>query len=465
MTTIRTTTTDKRSELLRYLQNLERLFYAYLDAINILSQCSILLALAMETRLLLIKLSQTAQRWSYHLPLFEFHDVDFNSWGEILRAWCNYMDKPALSEEYISYKPFVPSRNFLVDLYDALQASGESVRQYDQMTFEEYIKSGNIAQTALKTSYDQYRQNFEKVTLDQLGQIDEGAPGFVPLEKSEQVRELCYQQLLQLSTLMFRIGSMLNGAHPDDTYINLYERTIEQRCNALKRRVTSEVEQWLKDYKGDDIKTDAMIEFRVVKQDIENHLILKPLSNYLDFEILLQEQHASLGKFLYEHREELSNDQVALLTLVEAITKMELYQPIALHGITFNPTITHTDLCIPYLTDELSNNPIAFQKFKELLTDDLPSLGTKQHEATGGKKWGHLYEALKKEEVKVLKKETTANDFARAIGKILGFNETKVENIGRYVSGRYSKDMGKASIKEFAQRYKTIWDKKSTDKK
>ena len=465
-TTMMTTTTvsetmmtEERTDLLCYLQNLKRLFDSNVEAFNSLSRTSIQLALAVESCLLLIKLNQTSKRWIEHLPFFEFHDVEFGEWGESFRKWSEYMGKHALREEYLSYKPFVPNINFYVDLIDALRTSEDSAIQYDQMTPETYVESGDPIRDVFSDNRGRYLQLFEDTVLAQLGQTDEGAPGFTLVNQSENIRKLCCSQLIELSDRLIWIDNMLKGVHSDDAYINLYERVIYQRCEASKRQAVTYVEQWLTDQHPSDVSIDAKVKFLSLKLELENNSLLKQLTVYLNFDKSLQDQHAAVGRFLFEHRRELFNAEPTLKKAIEIFMKMEQFQQIALHGIIQDESVNTADTPLdPCFTEKFRNNPRAIQNFVRLLKEDEPSLGTKQHEANGGKKWGHLYTALKDKKLEIIYNDSSPLEFARAVGHQLHLSDKMIKKISRYArSDRYSLDRGKAVIDFFIKRYKTVW--------
>lgn len=454
-----TTTPEKISDLLRCFQNLQRLFEAYVDAINSISRHSLQFSLAIESHLLLMKLTQTVQRWSDHLPFFEFQDVEFTKWGETLRNWDDYMAQHALRNEYISYKPFVPDVNFYIDLIDAIHFSGESDRHYAQMTPKEYVESGDAVRDCFPQSRGHYLQSIEETVLSQLGQNSEDTLGFTLLKQSGQINQLCRNQLSLLSDQLFGIDNMLKGVHTDATYINLYERVVFQRCKAVRSQADSSVRQWCADNQNSDMGFEARVKVSSLKLELENQSLVNLLARYLNFDKPLHEQHAAVGRFLFEHRKELFDAELALKVAIGLYLEMEQFQQIALYGFVQDHSFPPADNILDYcFTDKLRNNPRAVQNLIRLLNEDISSIGTKQHESTGGKKWGHLLTALMCEEVGVIKDKSMPADFGRAIGRLLCLSDKMTKKISRYACpDRYKVEVGKTVIESFIKRYKTIW--------
>ena len=457
MMTTPTTTPVSCSDLLRNLQNLGRLFDGYLDALCSLSRRSLQLAMATESHLLLTKLIQMERRWASHLPLFEYLDVDFNHWGDVVRRWHDYMGEHALSDEYISYRPFVPDTNYFVDLYDAYCYSEETVRHYDKMSALAYIQSGDTARRVVNEGRGKALMRFEEATIGTLGQASEDTPGFVLLNQSEQMRQLCREQFALLSERLFSIDAMLRQEHPDEAYSNLYERTVYQRCRSAKSRAVSFLERWRANHQKGDLRTDASVEFRVLQQQIDNHPLLSKLNRELHFDQTLQLQHVAMGRFLFEHRSMLFGDFDTLELTIELFTKMELLQQVVLFGENYRQTAdVETEALDACFTEKLRKNPLAIQKLIGLLQEDLPSIGTKQRETSGAKKWGHVYEAFQYSGVDILKKGITPNDFGRCMHQLAPTLVAK--NIAGYIRPeRYSKEVGQSAIHALIKRYSSIW--------
>ena len=181
-----------------------------------------------------------------------------------------------------------------------------------------------------------------------------------------------------------------------------------------------------------------------------------------NFTPLLVEQHAAVGRFLFEHRSELFDAKEASKEVIRLFIEMELFQQLSIYGITRNsemqPVKSETkpvnNTLDQKFTERLRNNPRAIQKLIEQLNKDKPTLGTKQRESTGGKKWGHLYAALI--EVEILEPDTMPSDFGRAIGNLLNLPKDMIQKISRYASpDRYSKDS--PIITNFVKEYKKVW--------
>lgn len=457
ITTTETTTPVFQTDLLRFLKNLEQMFNCYLDAVCSLSRRSLYLAMATESHLLLGKLTQTEKRWTSHLPFSEFHDVDFNHWGDMFRRWHAYMGEHALKDEYIDYRPFVPDNRFFIDLYDAYCYTEETSLHYDQMDYMAYIQSGDTALRVMEEGLGKALMRFEEVTIGALGQVSDDTPGFLLLKQSEQMRKLCRTQFEHLSDIMFSIDALLMQDHSDEAYVALYDRTVYQYCRSPKSKAVSYVERWKSNHKTGDLRSDANVEFRILKQQFDNHPLLSKLSHDLHFEQTLTLQHATVGRFLFRHRKELYENKDNLEQIVEMFTKMELLQKAIIYGEAYKQTVdVESETLDSCFTEKLHNNPLAIQKLIGLLQEDLPTIGTKKREINGGKKWGHVFEAFKYPGVDILKSSITPKDFGRCMHQLVP--SLDADNIAGYIRPeRYSKDVGKSVINDFIKRYRSIW--------
>ena len=71
-----------KSTVLSLLESIERIYLSCQSVLNTYSQTTLMLSVAIEAQMLLMKLRMMKDRWRCHLPFKEASTVDFYDWGK-----------------------------------------------------------------------------------------------------------------------------------------------------------------------------------------------------------------------------------------------------------------------------------------------------------------------------------------------------------------------------------------------
>ena len=122
-------TKSDRSDVLSLLTTIEDMFRISQQTLNEYSRTSLLLSIAIEGQMLLLKLQVMYERWQTHLPFKEACGVDFYDWAKKIETVLKKIDNkddtaPKKNDAYC------PSKHFLLDLYAILPKTEQSENPY-----------------------------------------------------------------------------------------------------------------------------------------------------------------------------------------------------------------------------------------------------------------------------------------------------------------------------------------------
>lgn len=466
MTTETNTTTKQSkncSDLLRWLECLKRLFEAMLDTQGSLSYQYLMFALTVETELLNMKLSQMEIRWRCHLPFTEAFDVDFKHWGEVVGVWRDIMDYHHRPEVRYDYNIFKPDDSFYIDYCKLLASPKEESMNYAEMSVSDYLK----LQKSLLTDYDERRRFYKKT-------IQQNCYKNLCLDETE-IHKFIFKnafpdislnkEFYRLSKVLYNIDAILQQEHTFSVYADYYTRIILTYFSTENSRASATVKEWCRCQKKTDLSLEAKVQIRLLSAELAKIHPFEDINRTVDFNELISQQYAALGRYIFEHRKVLlpmSGSTTSYYhNLSDAVFNLiciELYQKVEQADYNCdNPQMPVQSPLTHCFTTKLRSNPKATRKFISILREKQKIVSNRQREANGALRWGHIYEAIKTEKTEIMFSDTTPTEFGRAMEALL--DGVSGKNIARYSQNdRYNKDgAGKGIIESLVTEFMSIW--------
>ena len=314
-----------KSTVLSLLESIERIYLSCQSVLNTYSQTTLMLSVAIEAQMLLMKLRMMKNRWHCHLPFKEASTVDFYDWGKKVEEMAQGLSG---FEEYAdkSFSECCPSKHFLLDYYELLPehiADADHVPYYQELDIPKFLALQEKIRKMLTRQWKTYKARFSDATA---GKVDERIGGVLqPLsERGVVIRMTCCEVLQQLSAELFQLYEMSAGVIQRDQFSRLAERVVSEsdyegrkaqdsaRRDVANLKNTTPEEEWDEQCAG-EIK--ASIE--IINEMKHGRKVFKFLGKNYN----IQGRYAGLGRFLNSVRRDIGEQE--LYDLMEQLYRIQ----------------------------------------------------------------------------------------------------------------------------------------------
>lgn len=325
-TTHRIDTQTDRSDVLSLLTTIEVIFRASQHTLNEYSRSSLLLSIAIESQMLLMKLQTMYERWQIHLPFKEACGVDFYDWAKKVKDIIRQMDSSqdtVLSNSDV----YCPSKHFLLDLYAILPDGKEEGAEpyFCQMSVPQLVSTQNSMRNQMAARWPEYKRRLSEHTLQSVT-----ARSIVNLEKlhddSTAIFRLCRSVLSDLSEQLSRLSDMSLRVVKGDEYARLAERIVREEeygGAAAKRNAKAYFSQWKNRTPESQADAERKYEIEMAVNFISDLKYGRFLGKYIHLKDNMDKHMRGFGKFLFTYRVELSTDE--LRRLMEQLYRIKFF--------------------------------------------------------------------------------------------------------------------------------------------
>lgn len=224
---------QRKSDILSLLQSIDNMFVACQHVLNSYTQTTLLLSIALEAQMLLMKLQVMKDRWSVHLPFKEACMVDFLDWSKKVKEMSQKLGAFDNDEEAGGpFLEFCPSKHFMLDLM-ALSLENASMDgsevYYRETDITRFLANEEKLRKQISRSWDSYRSKLshkvaEKVD-QRIGRVLE------PIgQQAGSIRAMCAEVLHLLSEELNQLYEQIYRKIPSD----MFERLAERVCDELE---------------------------------------------------------------------------------------------------------------------------------------------------------------------------------------------------------------------------------------
>lgn len=434
-----------RSDVKSMLETIESMYNACQDVLNIYSQTSLMLAITIEAKMLLMKLEVMKQRWHYHLPFKEACTVDFYDWGKKIEKMSHSIVGPGETGEADErLSEYCPSKHFLLDLFTLLPenaGNSEVPAYYCELDITKLVASQERMQKLITKKWSEYREKFSDLVAEKVNHRTGGV--VQPLsDRSYNIQMTCNEVLQQLSAILYELYNMPVGVIQRDQFARLAERVVNEagyggrkaqisaRHDVDDLKNTTPEEDWEKRRKEEiQVSIDIINEMKYGRQ----------VFNFLGRNYDINGRYAGLGKYLNSIRRSISVDELSMLIeqlyrisyFLEDVQQTEI-------GSVGNTDLDHqsssvrshgekpADITLPlFFNHDLRVNKAASAELVKKTYAIGLYLGrnlSKQEKEGPARpylkwKWNHLLQAFK--EMRLIEDKTTQSEFSQFLEQVL----------------------------------------------
>ena len=340
-------TGKEKSDMLTMLENLERMFDAIRCCVNTHAYASMLMAMAIETETLALKLQLILRRWVVYLPFKECCDVDFQAWEKKVNDWYQLFDINGqdLNERYPSFKP---SCSFWLDLFglevkypglstelkdplvlrpdetdddynylDPYQYNARLSLLEDDMTDDMYFYDSissdcaNILKERCKQS--RLRLFFKDESVQEA--ICKETETMFNLGTTElKAQECCCDALLYLHCWLENIQLFFISQLSNDLFVRF--------CNFVRVDFNSygdswfKINQWKNSWPQSAITKKAQQKKEQLQEQLRGTRWGKELEEYVNLDAPMLTNNADFGRFVFKNRKELLENELKEIDLL-----------------------------------------------------------------------------------------------------------------------------------------------------
>lgn len=447
---------NDRSDVLSLLTTISVMFTSCKNTLNEYSRTSLLLSIAIEGQMLLMKLRTMYERWQTHLPFKEASGVDFYEWVKEIEDMCQQLDS-ANEETPKKNSSYCPSKHFLLDLYAMLPRVGQETAQpyYKETSIPEFMRTQERMRKTIASRWPEYKHKLSEHTLQCIS--DRQVVDLKPFhDNSAGIQRVCCDVLSELAAELSRLSDMSLRVVKGDEYARLAERIVfEPDYEGLKakREAQAYFSNWKNSIPEEQAENERKYEIDMAINFISEMKYGRFLGRYVHLRDDMQKQMKGFGRFLYTYRFSIGIDELhRLMEMVyrihffledENTSRQEVTEKKTL-GDVMNETADTVDMVDNMTPDDDTTLPTFFDhnlrasaEAVTLLLEILRRAGkyigcnlTRQEKASKeGKlyvrwKWHYLLQAFK--EMGLIGSDTTQVDFASFLAGILS---RKKENI------------------------------------
>ena len=219
-----------KSDVLSILQSIDTLYTACQSVLNTYSQSALMLSIATEAEMLLLKLKVMKERWEYHLPFKEACQVDFHDWSKKIKQMSQTIGGSVAGDADLSLNEYCPSKHFLLDLYECLDENAsipDNEKYYTELNVGKLIATQDRIRRQITRGWGKYKYVFSDLVAIELAQRIENV--LQPLaDRSVNIQLTCYEVLRDLSTQLYELFKMPKGTITPEQFERLAERVINE---------------------------------------------------------------------------------------------------------------------------------------------------------------------------------------------------------------------------------------------
>lgn len=318
-----------KGNVLSLLKALEHIFDLCQDVLNTYSKTSLMLSLAIESQMLLMKLQVMRERWKYHLPFKEAGKVKFGEWSrKAAKMASRFADKARDSEEPIS--EYCPSKHFLLDFYCLLPENAESkdyIPYYKETATSRFIVNQERIRKQIAERWKSfYKQRFSDLVAQELRQ-SRGFDLQQLHDNSEDIRTACHDILMQLSEELSLLNELQEPDIQPDQFARLADRVFSEsdyEGRQARDSARRDVKTWrnktpkrrLEQSRKDEIETSIKI--------IEEQRYGRLLAEYIGDDFDIKGHSEGMGQFLHHVRGDITATE--LTDLMEQLYRIRLFR-------------------------------------------------------------------------------------------------------------------------------------------
>ena len=307
-----------KSDVLSLLKSIESMYEVCQNVLNTYTQATLMLSIAIEAQMLLMKLRVMRERWMSHLPFKEACTVDFYDWGKKVDKMSRSLVTDEKDGDDETLSEYCPSKHFVLDFYEMLSskdAMEEIAPYYRETAIPKFIAHQDKIRKEVSKHWSTYKYRISDLVAQELNPRLGGILTQMA-DKSVSVRMVCSDVLQQLSIALYQLHEMPQGIIQRDQFSRLAERVINEQEYGGRKALTSarrDVDnlknttpenQWAERCEG-EIKASMEIigemkfgrrvfEFIGTNNDVKGHF-------------------AGLGRFLNSVRREISEGELSYL--------------------------------------------------------------------------------------------------------------------------------------------------------
>ena len=299
-----------KADLLSLLQSIESICAACQSVLNSHAQTALMLAVAIESRMLYEKLCVMEDRWRFHLPFKEASVVNFYDWGQKVESLAQaFSDTDDDTGDAVP--DYCPSKHFLLDLYERLPQHASDpghTPYYRELDIPKFISTQERMRRQITAQWKDYKVRFSDMAVRK---ADAGIGGLLhPLtENSGAVRKACCEELRLLSVELFQLNGILTGVFPRDQLVRLTERVISEsdyncrKAEQAARRYIAAIKNTNPEEEWADLFD---MEILLAQETIGRLRFGSSITRFIGESNNLEGHYSGFGRFLHSCRREIT---------------------------------------------------------------------------------------------------------------------------------------------------------------
>ena len=319
-----------KSNVLFLLQSIERIFNLCQDVLNTYAQKALMLSLAIESHMLLLKLRVMRERWHYHLPFKEASKVDFEEWGRKIKKMGQYFDASGAAEDSEPISEYCPSKHFLLDLYDTLPENTEAEGHnpyYKETVISHFLDvQDKMRQDITDQWLSYYKQRFSDHVVSDL-ESTEGLELSLLRDDDEAIIDACHDVQLDLSAELYKLSDLTEPDILPEHFARLAERVFSETEYAghdARKSARHDVKEWKnktpKRRREVSRKGEIEASVKIISEMRYGHVLAEFIGE--DYEIKGHDE--GLGQFLHRVRKHITTSDLA--DLMEQLYRIRFFR-------------------------------------------------------------------------------------------------------------------------------------------
>lgn len=452
-----------KSNVLSLLKAIEQMYNLCQDVLNTYTQTSLMLSLAIESQMLVLKLRVMRERWHYHLPFKEACKVNFGDWSRKAKDMASSF-ADAEQEDMEPISEYCPSKHFLLDLYcllpEVTTAEGYTPYYKETVMNRFIINQEQIRKQITERWTSYYKQRFSDHVASEIE--SSRSISLQPLSKGhETIRKACHDILTELSDELSALNDLREPEIQRDQFARLADRVFaESDYDGRKARMSAkqDVNAWKnktpKHLKEKSREGEIETSINIINNDLKHG---SKLADYIGEELDIKDNSAGVGQFLHHVRADIPVDE--LNDLIEQLYRIRLFRedkeqeearnatqpdvaPAPTHSQPEPPTSGQQPQrpVLPYFfKTDFAENPVAVSAFYDLLHLIGPYISSRESDNPYRQwKWSHLRVAWGK--AGLINKDTPKQHFAEFIHDV--FPDVTVGSVIRSLQRYHETDIG-----------------------
>lgn len=308
-----------KSDILSILESIETMFEVYQKVLNIYTQTSLMLSMATEAEMLILKLRVMQERWKIHPPFREAISVNFYEWSRKTENMAKAIGGvEASGDEGFAIDEYCPSKHYLLDLYECLDESPShngGSPYYAETNVTKFVAEQTRMRNKLARKWKEYQSQFSDLVPGELGERLGGV--YKPLaEGGVTIKMTCYTILSDLSVALYNLYDTTHGRITGDQFVRLAERVFEEEDyggSKVKSYVEHEMNEMKNSTPEDQWEARREEEIRVSIDLVKDLKLESKVFNFLGRDKTMLDNPAGMGRFLWSVRQNISKNDLTNL--------------------------------------------------------------------------------------------------------------------------------------------------------